>query len=215
MKFQGSISNNRLGRKVILLSILAILSIIVSAILMTTGDAKLLSGEIPEDAPAIEQPTPMEVQGYTVPSKQPRYLYLDEGKAAIRIMPLGVTSRNRLQSPANVHDVGWYKKSSLPGEPGAMIIDGHVSSWTTKGVFYDLEAYKIGDRFQLERGDGKRFTYEVQQIKIYEASSVDMGLVQKPINSSAPGLNLITCTGKVIEGTSEFSHRLVVFTKQI
>jgi hypothetical protein len=42
-----------------------------------------------------------------------------------------------------------------------------------------------------------------------------MAAAMSPVVKETPGLNLITCTGKVRSGTSEFDHRLVVFTKQI
>lgn len=42
-----------------------------------------------------------------------------------------------------------------------------------------------------------------------------MNKTLSPINSQTPGLNLMTCTGQVIKGTSEFNERLVVFTSLI
>jgi hypothetical protein len=42
-----------------------------------------------------------------------------------------------------------------------------------------------------------------------------MKQVLSPINPNKPGLNLMTCTGHVMKGTSEFSERLVVFTSLV
>jgi hypothetical protein len=39
-----------------------------------------------------------------------------------------------------------------------------------------------------------------------------MQQVLSSVNPDQPGLNLMTCTGQVIKGTSQFNERLVVFT---
>jgi len=35
-----------------------------------------------------------------------------------------------------------------------------------------------------------------------------------PIDPTKPGLNLISCTGDVISGTSKFNERIIVFATQ-
>ena len=36
-----------------------------------------------------------------------------------------------------------------------------------------------------------------------------------PIDPTVSGLNLITCTGQVIPGTSLFNERVIVFAKEV
>jgi LPXTG-site transpeptidase (sortase) family protein len=93
-----------------------------------------------------------------------------------------------------------------------MFIDGHVSSWTADGVFYNLKSLKPGDSIQVVRGDGKTFTYTVKLVQAYNANNVNMTQALTSIDPSKPGLNLMTCTGNVIKGTSEFNQRLVVYS---
>jgi hypothetical protein len=54
---------------------------------------------------------------------------------------------------------------------------------------------------------------------IYDAGwysdSVPMNIVLTPTKSANSGLNLMTCAGSIIKGTSEFSERLVVFTSLV
>jgi sortase (surface protein transpeptidase) len=95
-----------------------------------------------------------------------------------------------------------------------MLIDGHVSSWKAHGIFYGLNTLVAGDAIQVERGDGTIFTYKVVKSQVYSYTKVDMTAALAPINSHKPGLNLITCTGDVVAGTSEFSERMVVFAEQ-
>lgn len=197
---------------------------IASCVVIAVGSAIVLvcmlksheSNSVPPlDAPDTTKPTDTQVRQHSVSPVTPRYLLIDKYNIKARIMSLGLDKESRIEAPDNVHDVGWYKGSNLPGQPGVMLMDGHVSSWTTNGVFYHLKDMKKGDTIQVERGDGKVFTYEVVDTHTYEAEKVDMMAAQRPIDNSVPGLNLITCAGKVIKGTNDFTHRTVVFTKQI
>jgi sortase (surface protein transpeptidase) len=95
-----------------------------------------------------------------------------------------------------------------------MLIDGHISSWTARGVFYGLKELKPGDALQIVRGDGVIFNYLVVKSQTYPASNVDMAAALTPVTPGTPGLNLISCSGDVIPGTSNFNERIVVFAAQ-
>lgn len=166
-------------------------------------------------APSTEQPSTSEHDQHQVPPDHPRYISIPKLKISARVKAVGLTADNKIQSPSNVHDVGWYDQSAKPNEPGAMVLDGHVSSWTTKGVFADLKKLVPGDIVRIEKGDGTTLTYEVVKIQVYSAENVDMNAAISPVMKGAKGLNLITCEGRVKKGTNEFDHRLVAFTKQI
>jgi LPXTG-site transpeptidase (sortase) family protein len=155
------------------------------------------------------------ITNYVVGPTMPRYLNIPRLSVHARVLSLGILSTGALATPNNVFDVGWYNQSSLPGQPGAMLIDGHVSSWTTPGVFYGLKNLKIGDQLQIVRGDGKTFTYQVVKSQVFSDNNVDMQSAVTPVTAGKPGLNLITCDGQVKPGTSEFSERVIVYTQQI
>ena len=173
------------------------------------------SGATDPAAPATDKPTAAAVASYTVPANQPRYLVISKLGVKARVKSLGIDKTGALQTPSNVFDAGWYNGSSLPGQKGAMLIDGHVSSWTTNGVFYGLKTLRPGDSMQVVRGDGVTLNYKVVKSQVYDADNVDMQAALSPVAADKPGLNLITCTGKVKPGTSEFNQRLIVFTEQM
>ena len=160
--------------------------------------------------PSTKKISSNEFSSYTVPANNPRYIFIPSINVKAIVRPLGLTNNNQIQSPANVYDAGWFNKSSLPGKSGAMLIDGHISSWTSKGIFYNLKLLKNGQTIIVEEGNGIKINYKVIQSKTYNASSVDMQALLNPVNPNKPGLNLITCTGNVIKGTSEFNKRLVI-----
>lgn len=155
------------------------------------------------------------VAAYKVAPNLPRYLIIPKLNVDARVLSVGVTSSDAIGAPENIFDTAWYNESAEPGQPGAMLIDGHISSWTTHGVFYSLSKLVPGDLVQVERGDGTMFSYSVVKTVIYPASSVNMGAVLSPVVAGQPGLNLISCTGDVIPGTNSFSERIVVFTVQV
>lgn len=162
--------------------------------------------------PSTEKITTAAMSGYAVAPNLPRYIDITKLGVHARILSMGVTSSNRLQAPGNVYDAGWYNASAQPGQPGAMLLDGHISSWTTHGVFYGLNKLVAGDVISITRGDGQIFKYKVVKTQLFNADAVDMASLLVSQNSAKPGLNLISCSGDVIPDTNEFDKRFVVYT---
>lgn len=172
------------------------------------------SPDQPNTAPSTDEPSPENFNSHQVAPDQPRYISIPAISVSAIVKPTGVSADNQIMSPTNVYETGWYNGSTKPGQAGAMLVSGHVSSWQTSGVFYDLKLLQPGDQITIERGDGAKFIYTVSKSETYDAGNVDMEAAMSPIDPNKPGLNLITCAGKVIEGTNEFDKRIVVFAEQ-
>lgn len=168
----------------------------------------------PTMQPSTEKPKSNEFEAYTVAGDSPRYLFIPKLSVKAMVKHLGLTKDNRIDVPKNVFDVGWYTGSAKPGQAGALVLDGHVSSDLVPGVFYNLKDLHENDTITLEKGDGSQIRYRVVKIQVYDVDKVDMKAALSPI-SVKPGLNLITCTGSVIKGTRNYDKRLIVFTEQI
>jgi sortase (surface protein transpeptidase) len=164
---------------------------------------------------ATVKPSGSSLANYVVAPNLPRYLKIPSLSVDARVLSVGVNASGALETPDNVFDTAWYNKSAQPGQPGAMLIDGHISSWTAHGVFYGLKSLKPGDTMQVVRGDGAVFNYVVVKSVIYPANTVNMQAAVTPVVAGVPGLNLISCSGDVIPGTSLFNERIIVFTEQI
>lgn len=172
-------------------------------------------GDNSAGVPSTVKPSGSDIANYVVPPNAPRYLIIPKLTVKTRVLALGITKTNALATSTNVHDSAWFNQSSLPGQPGAMIINGHVSSWKTPGVFYGLKKLAPSDILKIEQGDGTIRSYMVVKSQVYAADDVDMTAVSAAVNPSKPGLNLISCEGSVLSGTNEFSKRIVVFTEQL
>lgn len=166
-------------------------------------------------APSSVRPAQSAVDTYNVAPDLPKYISAPAiGITKARVVRLGVMKDGAIATPDNIFDTGWYNGSAKPGQPGAMFIYGHVSSWTADGVFYNLHRLRPGDLITITRGDDVVFSYRVVTSKVYPYTDVDMSQVLSPVEAGQPGLSLMTCTGSVIKGTSDFSERLVVFAVQ-
>jgi sortase (surface protein transpeptidase) len=163
-------------------------------------------------APSVVKPTAQTVAAYSVPPTHPKYIAIPAlGITNTPIFKLGLLQSGAIATPDNIYDTGWYDGSSLPGATGAMFMYGHVSSWRAEGIFYNLKKLKPGQLITITTGDNTTYTYKMVSAQVYSYNNVAMNQVLAPINPNVPGLNLMTCTGSVIKGTSEFTQRLVVF----
>ncbi|HYF96541.1 MAG TPA: sortase [Patescibacteria group bacterium] len=165
--------------------------------------------------PSTDKPDRSEFDAYQVAPDAPRYIFISKLAAEAIVKPMGLTAQNQIEAPVNVFHAGWYTKSAKPGHTGAMVVDGHVSSRHTQGIFSGLKDLKGGDSIIIVRGDNQKINYKVVKSQVYDADRVDMTAVLKPVNPQKSGLNLITCAGTVIKGTHQFDKRIVVFAEQM
>lgn len=173
------------------------------------SDAPMV-GEVPS-----EDHNKPDVTVYRTAADAPRIISVPKLGIQARVLKLGIDKKGAVAAPVSIHDAGWYDGSSKPGQPGAMLIDGHVHGPTQPGVFANLKNIKPGDEIAIERGDGKNFTYKVVKTKAYPADSMDMmGAALTPVTPGKPGLNLITCTGELDASGNHYKDRLVVFAEQ-
>ena len=178
-------------------------------------DKQAAGGNQNSAVPSTTKPTVTAFNKYVVAPDLPRYLVIPRLGVEARVLQVGVTNTGALGTPPDIYDTAWYTGSAKPGQPGATLIDGHVSSWTAHGVFYGLKTLAAGDNIQIIRGDGATLNYQVVKTQTYGAGNVDMQAAVTPVTAGKSGLNLITCTGQVIKGTSEFNERVIVFAQQV
>lgn len=161
------------------------------------------------------KPSASALANYEVAPPLPKYIKIPAINVNARVLQVGVLASGALGTPSNVYDAAWYTGSAQPGQPGATLIDGHVSSWTTEGVFYELHNLKPGDAIQIVKGDNTVINYKVVKSQVYSADNVDMKAAMTPVTPGISGLNLITCTGQVIKGSSDFNQRIIVFAQEV
>jgi len=153
---------------------------------------------------------------YEVPADHPRDLSIDKLAVNANVVPLGTLKDSALDTPKTAWDVGWYDGSGLPGQPGTMVIDGHVNDTVgTPGVFYALHTLASGDTIKVERGDHQLFIYRVVATEQLPTGEVDMNKVLHPITAGKEGLNLITCGGTYDKKSQTYDQRVIVYSERV
>jgi LPXTG-site transpeptidase (sortase) family protein len=104
------------------------------------------------------------------------------------VRPVGLVYRSgKLEYDVPRLEAGQYTGTARPGDPGNVVIGGHVAQRGIHGVFEALPGVAAGDVVEVYRGD-QVFRYSITEIRVVAADATDvMGHTQEAT------LTLITC----------------------
>ncbi|WP_194921573.1 sortase domain-containing protein [Catenulispora rubra] len=122
---------------------------------------------------------------------------------------LGVASDGALQTPTDPRQAGWFTGSSLPGQPGPVVIAGHVDSLHGPAIFAHLKKIKAGDPITITLSNGSHVVYVATSVVDYAKAQFPSQSVYGPRPDSE--LRLITCGGAFVKG--QYADNVVVFAK--
>jgi sortase (surface protein transpeptidase) len=157
------------------------------------------------------KPTTAEINNYTVAEGFPRYINIPILGVHARVLSESLENSDTLNQPNNIYDTGWYDASSLPGQSGAMLIDGHISDSSSHGVFYGINSLDAGNIIQIVSGGGQTYNYDVVRTEVLNGTDLNIKAAVKSIDQNVPGLNLISSPGDVIPGTNSSNQLVVAF----
>jgi hypothetical protein len=130
---------------------------------------------------------------------------------ATRLVRLGLEPDGGMAVPGDFGRAGWFAEGPAPGEAGPAVIAGHVDSRTGPAVFYRLRELRPGQAVLVERADGTRLRFVVEQARSYPKAGFPTAAVFGPVSSAA--LRLITCTGDFDRARGSYRDNLVVFAR--
>lgn len=163
--------------------------------------------------PAESVVTAQAVANYKTDPELPRVIRIPSLGVYARIKHTG-TDNGAVDAPKNINDASWYNESARPGNAiGSSLLLGHVSGWTTAGVFKKIDQLKPGDRFEVEKGSGEKLTYEVTRGERIPLDKVDMSKILGTEVAGEHDMKLMTCSGKYNKETKQFEERYVVYAK--
>jgi Sortase domain len=122
---------------------------------------------------------------------------------------LGLEADGAMQVPADFGRAGWFAEGPAPGQVGPSVIAGHVDSRTGPAVFHRLRELRPGQVVLVERADGTRLRFVVEQARSFPKDRFPTGAVFGPVPSAA--LRLITCGGDFDRARGSYRDNLVVF----
>ncbi|MFC9468578.1 class F sortase [Streptomyces coelicoflavus] len=146
-----------------------------------------------------------------LPRSKPVRLLIPEISVDAPFTDLAIGDKGQLQPPpaGNTNLVGWYAKGASPGEKGTSIIAGHVDTKTSAAVFARLDQLDKGDKFQVERADGRKATFVVDSLETFAKDEFPSERVYG--DADRPEVRLITCAGDYDHKVKDYTDNLVVF----
>ncbi|MFE5603630.1 class F sortase [Streptomyces coelicoflavus] len=146
-----------------------------------------------------------------LPRSKPVRLLIPEISVDAPFTDLAIGDKGQLQPPpaGNTNLVGWYAKGASPGEKGTSIIAGHVDTKTSAAVFARLDQLDKGDKFQVERADGRKATFVVDSLETFAKDEFPSERVYG--DAERPEVRLITCAGDYDHKVKDYTDNLVVF----
>ncbi len=144
----------------------------------------------------------------TIPN--PQRLIIPSQNIDAYIEQVGITNEEKMATPHDSANVGWYKYGSAPGEPGNAVIDGHLdTNFGAPAVFYHINRLHAGDMIYVADEQGRQLRFVVTYVKLYDHDTSSTDTIFS--TSGKPRLVLITCGGSWIHTARTYSERFVVF----
>jgi LPXTG-site transpeptidase (sortase) family protein len=165
----------------------------------------------PHGAAALAPSSPARPPGKHLPRSEPTRLLIPKIGVDAPFTELAVDAAGKLQPPTadDTNLVGWYAKGVSPGERGTAIIAGHVDTTTSAAVFADLRELEMGDRFTVERADGRKATFVVDNADTFAKDDFPDQRVYADTRDAE--VRLITCAGDYDHSAKDYTENLVVF----
>jgi hypothetical protein len=117
-----------------------------------------------------------------------------------------------MENPPGPWVVAWYRQTATLGEPGNVVLAGHVDYWDVgPSVFYNLRDLVAGDVISLTGENDRRYDYAVEWLETYDLDALTSGTLQDVVGPTAvPSVTLITCGGEFDYANGEYLSRMVV-----
>lgn len=128
------------------------------------------------------------------------------------MVSLGIDRDGRLEPPTDTQVAGWYGQGPIPGDPGTVVVAGHLDTRTGPAVFAELAGARPGDRVEIRSGE-RAITYEVERTARYPKAEISDAEVYRP--RSGHDLRIITCGGTFDGRTRHYRDNVVVFAHQV
>lgn len=179
------------------------------AMVLAAGSATALTWPAVADAASVQPVGPRAAQaGAPQRALSPVAVAVDAIGVTSGLVDLGLNPDRTLQVPDDPAVAGWYVGAARPGEPGPVVVVGHVDSRTGPGVFARLLELVPGDRIDLELADGAVASYEVTALRQVPKDAFPT----EEVYGAVPGdeLRLITCGGTFDRAQRSYRDNVVV-----
>jgi hypothetical protein len=163
----------------------------------------------PGDSPATVGRADASLDARTVrPSRPPNRVRVATLGLDAAVRPVGLSGERQMRLPADPSVLGWYRFGAGPGDPGSLVLAGHVDSRRFGvGPLADLQAIGVGDRVEVTTGPDETRTYQVDSIERFDRQALPAEVFAR---TGPERLRLVTCTGPYLVDAGGYQQNLVV-----
>jgi hypothetical protein len=181
----------------------ALLAAAVLVLVVTAGDES--PDHLAEDVPAVAPLSDM---------VEPVQLEIPSINVDATVRPTGIAADGTIEVPPldQPQIAGWYDVGPSPGQPGAAVILGHLTT-PERGVFYDLASLDEGALIEVSRADGSVAVFAVDRVTSTAKSAFPVVDVYGPADGAV--LRLITCGGEVDEDTLQYEGNVIAYASLV
>lgn len=140
---------------------------------------------------------------------RPVHITIPAIEVSARVVPLGLNPDRTLEVPKNLADTGWFTEGPEPGERGAAVVVGHLSSLSGPGVFARLRDLRPGDVIRIRLRDGEVVRYRSRSMIVVPKTTFPTRRVYA--QTGRPTLRLITCSGTFDASTGHHRDNRIAF----
>ena|SRR5712691_9797455 len=124
------------------------------------------------------------------------------------VEPVGADPDGAMSAPSDPDAVAWWSLGWGTGEPGNVVLAGHVDWGGRLRVFGALRLLEAGDQVVVVDERAREYFYQVVWSRQVEAEGADVDSIFGPDNP--PELTLITCGGSFDQSQRMYLDRIVV-----
>ncbi|EGD56138.1 class F sortase [Gordonia neofelifaecis] len=190
----------------------AVTSVAAAALVFTAACAADGGDSPPPGTAQANLPAP--VRAASDAPSTPVDLTIDGAAAAIDAV--ATDTAGALLPPRDVHRLGWWVDSSLPGSgSGAIVVTGHVDDVQQGSGFASrFTTLRTGDTVDLTTTDGHRHDYRITRTVLADKEATGSGglpVAELNRRDGPETLALITCGGPFIGPPLGYRDNVVVF----
>ncbi|MCO5217171.1 MAG: class F sortase [Thermomicrobiales bacterium] len=117
-----------------------------------------------------------------------------------------------MENPTGPWVVSWYRQTATLGEPGNVVLAGHVDFWNVgPSVFFNIRNLTEGEEILLTGEDGRTATYAVEWVETFDNETLEGGKLQEVVGVTGyQALTMITCGGEFDHVNGHYLSRTVV-----
>ncbi|MGY3200398.1 LPXTG-site transpeptidase (sortase) family protein [Streptomyces sp. TE5632] len=165
----------------------------------------------PSASPSASDPATTAPTSKQLPRSAPTRIRIPDIDVDAPFTDLAIGASGQLDAPPadDTNLVGWFADGVSPGERGTAIIAGHVDTKTSPAVFARLSELEKGDRFKVERADGRDATFVIDHAESFAKDDFPNDRVYADADDAQ--VRLITCSGAYDRVAKDYTENLVVF----